>query len=121
MGYYGDYNITGKGEFLLCPVGKYCPIGTAGSKVLQSECQTNFYCPFGTAAQLLSDGRFDESTLRQLNKWVLIEEVRSYVRQSEAAMKDFEKKYEMADIYEMLTEWEKKNDTTSIQRYNWER
>jgi len=32
-GYFGDYNITGKSEFLLCTVGNYCPPGTAASKV----------------------------------------------------------------------------------------
>ena len=37
-GYYGDYNITGKGEFLLCLAGQFCSPATAASKVRQQKC-----------------------------------------------------------------------------------
>jgi hypothetical protein len=32
-GYYGNQNITGLPRFFLCNKGKYCPGGTAASKV----------------------------------------------------------------------------------------
>ena len=113
-GYYGDYNITGKGEFLLCLPGKFCPKATAASKVRQLECLRNYYCPLGTAGELDLTGQFNMETLKQLNKWVLIEEIRDYIRKSEQEMRNFEERWLGTDIEEYLKEAADMNDTTSI-------
>jgi hypothetical protein len=81
MGYYGGYNITGLAEFNLCLEGKYCPAGTAFSKVKQLDCLRGFFCPIGTMADLDLDGNFKPG-VKQVNRNILINALRGYLAES---------------------------------------
>ena len=73
-GYYGGYNITGLAEYNLCVAGKYCPLGTAVSKVRQLDCLKGFFCPLGTKADLDLNGYFLPGVM-QINRQTLIDAV----------------------------------------------
>ena len=77
-GYFGGYNITGFAEFNLCKRGKYCPPGTATSKVEQLDCLQGFFCPLGTVAILDLDGNFKPGVY-QLNKQNLTKAVSAFL------------------------------------------
>jgi len=89
-GYYGGYNITGYPEFNLCLEGKYCPAGTAASKVKQLDCLRGFFCPIGTMADLDINGNFKPG-VRQVNRWDLIKEVQSFINETKRNVAIFEK------------------------------
>lgn len=44
-GYYGGVNISSMAQYKLCEKGKYCPPGTAASKVNQLTCLRGYFCP----------------------------------------------------------------------------
>ena len=73
-GYYGGYKITGLAEYNLCVAGKYCPLGTAVSKVRQLDCLKGFFCPLGTKADLDLNGYFLPGVM-QINRQTLIDAV----------------------------------------------
>jgi hypothetical protein len=80
-GYYGGYNITGIAEFNLCLEGKYCPAGTALSKVKQLDCLRGFFCPIGTMADLDLNGNFKPG-VKQVDRNILINAVKGYLAQT---------------------------------------
>ena len=120
-GFYGDYNITGKAEFFLCDDGKYCPIGTAASKVKQLDCPSGFFCPLGTAGELNSDGQFNLDTLMQVNKWDLIKEVNRYINESQIGIDEYETTFKFVDIQELIDAAEEAGNATDYDRLTWYR
>lgn len=56
-------------------------------------------------------GGFIEETLRQENKWILIEEIRNYIRSTEQSMRAFEQEYFGEDIDLIIADFKKGNKT----------
>ena len=77
-GYFGANGASGLKDFFLCKPGKYCPAGTAMSKVQQLDCLRGYFCPLGTAADLDLDGNFQQG-IKQVNKWELIREIQEFL------------------------------------------
>jgi hypothetical protein len=101
-GYYGGYNITGLAEFYLCPAGKYCPSGTAASKVAQQECLKNYYCPLGTLASLNSEGLFTPG-VRTVDRTILIKAVKEFTAEMQMHSQDFAKNATLNKLNETMS------------------
>jgi hypothetical protein len=87
-GYFAGQEVQGFADYSLCKRGKYCPIGTAKSKVNQLDCLGGYFCPLGTAAKLNEFGAFDTG-IKQVNKWIIIEEIEKFINMTEILMKNF--------------------------------
>jgi len=109
-GYYGGYNITGYPEFNLCLEGKYCPAGTAASKVKQLDCLRGFFCPIGTMADLDINGNFKPG-VRQVNRWDLIKEVQSFINETKRNVAIFEKNMTDNQLEAQLSFYRRNQDT----------
>lgn len=86
----------------------------------QLDCLGGYFCPLGTAAKLNEFGSFD-SGIRQINKWILVEEIEKFINMTEVLMKNFSARGGLAGGWDnKLREYKNDNMYREFKELEWQ-